>query len=692
MAIPRSMKHRMLILLGMFLLLSASLVLRLGYLQVIRGPELSRWALAQWTRDVSVSPKRGVIYDRHMRELAVSATADTVVAIPRRIENPEETAAKLAAVLGISPETIYGRLVRNLNLVYLARKIPAEQAQALRALNLPGIDFKIETSRVYPNDRLASHILGFVGVDNQGLAGIELTYDRVLQGQPGEVRSPADGRNTPWPRVSPEYTPPTHGQSIVLTIDEVVQHILERELDVAMTRHQASGALAVAMNPKTGEILGMANRPDFDPNDYRRFPERLWRNTSVSDSFEPGSTFKVVTAAAALNEGVVTESDRFTCTGFALVAGVRLACWRARGHGNLNFAEMFWQSCNPSFVNIGTKLGRETLARYIDAFGFGRRTGVDLPGEARGVMFRRMGPVELATTSFGQGPAVTALQQVAAISAAVNGGTLFRPRLVREVRDQQGEVVETFLPEALGQAITAETSARVRSLLEGAVVSGSGRNAFIEGQRIGGKTGTAQVPRAGGGYYDDRYIASFIGMAPADDPSIVLLVIVREPKGPYGYFGSQVAAPTFRAMMADILRYLNVEPRSEAIGLARPALVAVPELRGLTTTAALAHLRDIGLNLRMEKGGNRVVLQTPLPGAMVSVGTTVMVELGQPGPMEGKVVVPDVRGQAMRVASLELANIGLRIIATGTGLAVSQDPLPGELVDIATAVRVVFRP
>jgi len=686
------MKLRVANLLVLFILGCVVLVLRLGFLQFVRGPELERWAMAQWTRDVAVSPSRGVIYDRNLRPLAVSANADTLVALPAKIENPDETAAKLAAVLGISPEVIHRGITRRLDQVYIARQISREQAAAVRALNLPGIDFKIETDRYYPNANLASHLLGFVGIDNQGLGGLEHKYDATLRGTPGEVRNPADGRRNPLQNVSPEYVPPVPGQSIVLTIDEVIQHIVERELDAAMTRHQATAALAVAMNPQTGEILAMANRPDFDPNAFNRYTESLWRNTAVSDSFEPGSTFKVVTAAAALNEGVVSEEDRLFCTGSVSVAGVRLGCWRAGGHGSLNFAEVFWRSCNPGFVDVGMKLGRETLQAYIDKFGFGRRTGIDLPGEAPGVMFRRMGPVELATTSFGQGPAVTALQQVVALSAAVNGGIVYRPRLVKEIRDQQGVVVQTFPKEVVGQAITADTSARVRTLLEGAVLYGSGRNAFLEGQRVGGKTGTAQMVRAGGGYYDGRYIASFIGMAPADDPSIALLVIVRDPQGPYGYYGSQVAAPAFRAMMVDILRYLNVEPHSGGSVLAEPALVTVPELRGLSTTAALAHLRDLGLNLRMEKVGDRVISQTPTPGAAVSVGTTVIVELGTAQDPLGRIVVPDVRGLSMRDASLKMSAAGLRIVVTGTGLAVTQDPLPGEEVDISTIVRVTFRP
>jgi len=689
---PIKMKPRLNFLLFLFRLGCVVLVLRLGFLQVVRGPELASWAMEQWTRDVAEIPRRGVIYDRYLRPLAVTANADTIVALPAKIENPQDTAAKLAAVLGLSPEGIHRGLTRRLNQVYIARQISREQAAAVRALDLPGIDLKVEVDRYYPHANLASHLLGFVGVDNQGLGGLEHSYDAVLRGTSGGTSSPVVGRRNSLQSLSPENLPPVPGNSIVLTIDEVIQHIVERELDVAMERHLATAALAVAMNPQTGEILAMANRPDFDPNTFNQFPQSLWRNTAVSDSFEPGSTFKVVTAAAALNEGVAREDDRFLCTGAVTVAGVRLGCWRAGGHGSLSFAEVFWRSCNPGFVDVGQRLGRDTLQRYINNFGFGTRTGIDLPGEAPGVMFRRMGPVELATTSFGQGPAVTALQQVVALSAAVNGGTVYRPRLVREIRDQQGVVIESFPKEVVGQVITADTSARVRTLLEGAVLYGSGRNAFIEGQRMGGKTGTAQIVRAGGGYYDGRYIASFIGMAPADDPSIVLLVIVREPQGPYGYYGSQVAAPAFRAMMVDILRYLNVSPSRGSAVLAEPAPVVVPDLKGLSTTAALAHLRDLGLNLRMEKAGDLVIEQTPPPGAEVSVGTTVVVALGSAQEPRGRVTVPDVRGRSMRDASLQMSAAGLRIVVAGTGLAVSQDPQPGEQVDAATIVRVTFRP
>lgn len=692
MSTPKNFRTRAGVLLALMVVGTFGLVLRLGFLQFVRGPELTRLAVAQWMRDAPVDPRRGVIYDRRGRELAISADVDSIVAIPARVTEPREAAKRLAAVLEIAEDAIYEQLTRRQSRVYVARRVTEAQAAAVRALALPGIHFDIETARFYPYGSLASHVLGFAGRDGQGLGGVELTYDAVLRGTEGKVRTPTDNKGNPLPNASPEYVPPVDGRSIVLTIDEVIQHIVERELDLAMTKHQAQSALAVAMNPRTGEILAMANRPTFDPNRFNLYPEELRRNTAVSDSFEPGSTFKLVTAAAGINEGVVTEADRFYCPGYVLVAGVRLSCWRARGHGSLTFSEVMDRSCNPGFVNVGQKLGQEVLFRYISEFGFGRRTGVDLPGEAVGIMFRQVGPVELATTSFGQGPAVTPLQQVAAISAIANDGVRMRPRVVSQIKDPTGNGAETFAPEEVARPVTAETARRLRALLESAVVHGSGRNAFIEGFRVAGKTGTAQIPRPGGGYFPDRYIASFIGFAPADDPQVALLVMVRDPRGPYGYYGSQVAAPTFRAMMVDILRYLDVRPAPGSASDLQPSPIIVPELRGLTTTAAVAHLRDLGLNLRLERAGAVIVDQTPKPGAVVTAGTTVIVDLGEPPELGSTAVVPDILGLTMRDASLRIEGLGLRIIIEGTGLAAEQDPSPSTQVAVGTGVRVRFRP
>ena len=361
MSTPMAFKRRGGGLLVVYVVVLVALIGRLGFIQFVRGAELEQWAMAQWMREVPVEPKRGIIYDRNYRDLAISANADTVVAIPARIDNPEQTAVKLAAVLGMSEDVIYERITRRRALVYIARKVTPEQAAAVRELELGGISFQIETKRYYPHENLASQTLGFAGIDNQGLYGLELTFDAVLRGAPGEVLWPTDAKAQPLPGAAPEYVAPVDGNSIVLTLDEVIQHIVERELDLAMHRHNAHGAIAIAMDPRTGEILAMANRPDFDPNAFTIYPQELWKNSVVSDSFEPGSTFKVVTAAAALNEGLVHENDHFFCSGSILVGGHSLRCHKAGGHGSLTFEEVMWKSCNPSFVVVGQRLGQETL-------------------------------------------------------------------------------------------------------------------------------------------------------------------------------------------------------------------------------------------------------------------------------------------------------------------------------------------
>jgi len=691
-ATRKNFRTRARVLLAFFVIGLFALVLRLGFVQFVRGPALTRLAIAQWMGGATVDLRRGSIYDRHGRELAVSAEVEVIVARPAKILKPREAARQLAAVLSVPEDAIYERLTRRQRQVVVARQVTESQTAAVRALALSGIHFEIETARFYPYGRLASHILGFVGIDGQGLGGVEFSYDSVLRGTPKKTRIPANAQGNHVPNTGSEHVPLVDGHSIVLTIDEVIQHTVERELDIAMTKHQAQAALAVAMDPKTGEILAMANLPSFNPNQFSSYPKALWRNTAVSDNFEPGSTFKLVTAAAALNEGVVTETDRFQCPGYVIVAGVRIACWRAGGHGSLNFSEIMDRSCNPGFVAVGQRLGQEVLFRYITEFGFGRRTGVDLPGEAAGIMFRQVGPVELATTSFGQGPAVSPLQQVTAIAAIANGGYLMRPRLVRQVRDRAGAVVASFTPEEVARPVTRETARRLSALLESAVVHGSGRNTFISGLRVAGKTGTAQVPRPEGGYFPDRYIASFIGFAPADDPRVALLVMVRDPSGPYGFFGSQVAAPAFRAMMGDILRHLNVEHVDGAPSELRPSLIVMPELIGLTTTAAVTHMRDLGLNVKMEQIGAKVVNQAPPPGAKVSAGSTVVLSLGEPPLLATSAIVPDIRGLTMREASLRIERLGLRIVIEGTGVAVQQEPPPGVQVALGTGVRVRFRP
>lgn len=692
MPMNRLVRRRLGCMLFLYGLVLIGLIGRLGFIQFVRGAELERMSLAQWAKEIPAEPKRGIIYDRHGRELAITTEADTVVAIPAQIGDPDVTAAQLAAVLSMPVATVKERITRERSLVYVARAVTPEQAVKVRELGLPGISFKVENRRYYPHISLASQLLGFVGVDGHGLAGVEYTLQSKLSGVPAKVLFAYDELGELIEGVKPEYVAPADGYNVYLTIDEVVQHIVERELEVVMRQHNPTSALAVAVNPRTGEILAMAGTPNYDPNTFNIYPESLWQNAVISSSFEPGSTFKIMTAAAALNEGTASETDRYICLGHVNVAGHRLHCHVLRGHGELTFTEAIYKSCNPSFVAIGQALGAKALFSYVDAFGFGKKTGIELPGETPGIMFDRVGPVELATTSFGQGPAVTPLQQVMAVSAIANGGVLYQPIIVKEIRDVQGRLIEFSTPVINGYPITQETAERMNRILSGVVSEGGGRNAYLEEYAVAGKTGTAQVPKPGGGYYNDRYVASFIGYAPAEDPQIVLMVMVNDPKGPYGYYGSQVAAPAFRAMMLDILSYLEVKPRTEVAGFKLPTSIVVPGLHSLSLTAAVSHMRDRGLNLEVEGAGSIVISQDPQPGSYVLPGTTVRVQLGNVERPDGLLEVPDVTGLSMRDVSLKLSALGLSVIIEGSGLAVSQHPESGTMVVPRSGIRVTFRP
>ncbi len=688
----QSMSTRLGWMLVMYSLLLSGLIGRLGYLQLVRGAELDRMSLSQWTKEIPAEPKRGILFDRMGRELAITTEADTVVAIPSQIADPDTTAAKLAAVLGMSRDTVREKITRARSLVYVARAVTPDQARRVRELALPGISFKVGSRRYYPHGNMASQLLGFVGVDGGGLAGVELSLDSTLSGTPGKVDIPLDEAGAPVSGARPTYIPPVDGLNVYLTIDEVIQYIVERELAAVMQRHRPSSALAIAVDPRSGQILAMAGLPSFDPNSFSIYPESLWRNTVVSSSFEPGSTFKIVTAAAALNENTASETSTYTCLGSITVAGRRLHCHVLRGHETLTFIEAMSKSCNPSFVEIGQSLGAQTLFSYIDAFGFGKRSGVELPGEATGIMFGRIGPVELATTSFGQGPAVTPLQQIMAVSAVANGGVLYEPSIVKEIRDSSGNLVEQREPVISGYPITEETSRRMNAILAWTVAEGGGRNAYLAEYSVAGKTGTAQVPKPGGGYYEDRFIASFIGYAPAENPRVALMVMVNGPTGPHGHFGSQVAAPAFRAMMLDILSHLEVKPNSSSAGLQLPTSVAVPNLNSLSLGSAVSHMRDIGLNLSASGKGERIVAQTPTAGSIVPPGSTVNVTLGEVPRPDGLIVVPQVVQLSMRDASSKLSSVGLSVIIEGSGMAVSQSPAAGSTVPRGTAVRVIFRP
>ncbi|MBO8162259.1 MAG: stage V sporulation protein D [Brevibacillus sp.] len=628
-----TVRRRVFLTLVVGVVLYASLITRLGYIQLVEGQWLLDKANDLWARDIPFEAKRGKILDRNGKVLVDNISVPSVLAIPAQIKDPRETAKKLAVILGESEAKIYEAITKRvmINRVPGGRKISAEKAREIQKLGLPGIEVADDSKRFYPNGSVAAHILGFTGIDNQGLTGLERVYDPFLKGTAGYVSFPADAGGREMPGEPERYVPPIDGMDMYLTIDSTIQTFLERELDQAMITYQPDDALAIAMDPNTGEILGMSSRPTYDPSRYQDYPSEIYnRNLPIWKTYEPGSTFKIVTLAAALNEGVITLNEGFHDPGYIMVAGARLRCWKRSGHGHETMLEVVENSCNPGFVTMGQRLGKERLFDYIDKFGFGQKTGIDLIGESTGLLFKpeRVGPVELGTTSFGQGVSVTPIQQMAAVAAAINGGHLLKPYIAKEWRNSiTHDVIGRAEPTVIRQVISPETSAKVRYALESVVAKGTGRNAFIDGYRVGGKTGTAQKVK-GGRYSQGEYIVSFIGFAPADDPQILVYVAVDNPKATA--FGGLIAAPIVRNILESSLAYLEVPRRANQIEreyrYGDKKYVEVPDLTGLS-------MREITgtyytMPLEVAGVGTHVIKQSPEAGSKVEEGSKIRVYLG----------------------------------------------------------------
>ncbi|QTL98036.1 stage V sporulation protein D [Iocasia frigidifontis] len=682
-------KKRIIALFLIFFLLIIILGLRLFWIQVISSEKYQEKALDQRLRQLKVEPKRGIIYDRNGRQLAISASSETLVAIPNEIEEPEKTARKLAQVLSIDYDYIYERITRRASAVYIKRKLDETLAQQVRQLDLKGITFTEESKRYYPKDNLASHLLGFAGIDSQGLDGLELSYDKYLRGIPGKIQSERDARGESIPDGIREYVPPQNGYNVYLTIDEVIQYIIERELDRAVEEFNISGGTIIVMNPKTGEIMAMANRPDYNPNDFANYPQKYWRNRAISDIYEPGSTFKIITTASALEDGVVNENDVFVDPGYIKVSDRRINCWKAGGHGRQTFADVVKNSCNVGFVQVGMRLGKESFYNYINSFGFGSETSIKLPGEAKGLLydFDSIGPVELATMSFGHGISVTPIQLITAVSAVANNGMLLRPRFVKEIRNADDELVEEFQAVPIRQVVSEETAQRTLKLLERVVAEGTGISAAIEGYRIGGKTGTAEH------YGAQIYDSSFIGILPIDDPQMVILTVLYDLKG-FPYYASQTAAPIFRNVAQDILRYLEIPPQIiPEEGEEEKRNVTVPDVEGLTVIEAERILRKNKFDVKLIGGSDKIIKQIPLAGADILEGSTVLLLTEQAQGIEKKyyVAVPDLSGLTGEKAANLLAELGLVLVPSGEGVIIKQDIEPGERVPGGSKISVILK-
>ncbi len=650
------------------------------YLQFYRSSWLTENATDQRIREIPVEAKRGIVFDRTGKPLIVSISTESIYAIPAQVQDVEKTAAKMAAILALDQEKLAVKLKRRQAFTWIARKVEPDTAAKIKALNLSGIGFTQEGKRHYPQDNLASHLLGFTGIDSQGLDGVELAFDSYLKGRPGSVVIEYDARGHEIPYAQQRYLPPVEGNNIYLTIDMVLQQIVERELDRTMRETQAKAATIIAMDPRSGEILALANRPDYNPNHFADYSPKLWRNIAVSNAYEPGSTFKIITTAAALKENVVKMEDRFFDPGFIEVQGRNIRCWKHGGHGSQTFMEVVEHSCNVGFVSVGLRLGRDPLYQYLDAFGFGRPTGIDLAGEAGGIMIKQSAvkPINIATIAIGQSIAVTPIQLLTAVSAVANGGQLLRPQIVREVRDKENQLLRGFQPDIKKQVIDLETARKVRGVLERVVENGTGRNAFVENGHVAGKTGTAQKVE-GGVYAPGKYIASFVGFAPAADPQIAVLVVIDEPAGLY--YGGQVAAPVCGRVMEDALRYLGVSNQDATAGQPAQEHAVVPDVIGKPVTDAAGELKKAGLDSRVEETGEQVTDQVPKPGSRIPAGSRILLYTRTPRFDVVEMTAPPVEGLGRQEAFDILRELGLLPQMTGKGdTVIKQDPAPGTRI------------
>lgn len=685
-----TVRRRVAVLFLSIVVLVAGLIIRLGYLQLWQGDNLLDMALAQRFSPVPLLPNRGTIYDTNLKPLATSISAEAVYAVPIEVEDMDNTASALASVLNTDKTWLIEQLQKQARTVWLGLKIDPDTARAVRQLALRGIYVTERPQRFYPHGQLAANVLGFAGIDNQGLEGLEAYYEHVLKGTEGMLVRERDASGRSIPDGMERRIPPEDGHDIVLTIDQTVQYIVERELERGVLESQAEMGIFVLVNPKNGEILAMANYPSFDPNRFADFPSDLWKNRAVTDQFEPGSTFKVITGATALEVGATTMASTYTDPVRLQRWGGVVNCWRPGGHGTQTFVEAVENSCNPIFAVLGAdEIGPSTFHEYVRAFGFGEPLGIDFPGEGSGLVpAPTSGPsLQWANVGFGQGVATTPLQLVMAVSAIANGGTLYEPQLVKEIRSKPGEVIQKHDPEPIRHVISEQSARDFVSIMRSVVKNGSGTRADVPGYRVGGKTGTAQIPEDG--RYIDLNMASFVGFAPADDPAIVGVVMLYKVHAQPSWGGTW-AAPVFGRVAEEVLEYLDVPRRSEEQESPRER-VTVPNVRNMPVEEAEAVLTAAGLRVVHEGFGSYVLDVLPLPGTEIDRGTTVLLVFHDEAPKEPTIVeVPDIQGMTLRQAALKLQEHNLRIRIQGTGIAVRQFPEPGQNVASESVVEVHF--
>ncbi|MDD5073510.1 MAG: penicillin-binding transpeptidase domain-containing protein [Candidatus Omnitrophica bacterium] len=557
----RAHKTRLNAVFSFFIILLSILLIRVLYLQLARSYNLTLLAKKQHTALIELQPTRGTIFDRNMRPLAVSLNMESVFADNRVIADKKAAAKKLASAMGLSEQYVYQRINRDKGFVWIKRKLSPAESARVKALKIKGIDFLKESKRVYPNNSLASQIVGYAGTDNKGLEGLELKNDGYLKGSPGYRATYRDARRREIASFEYEYYPAADGLDLVLTIDDIIQHIAERELDWAVKKFHPIGACIIVMDPNNGDILAMSSRPTYDLNAFQRASAESRRNRAVTDMYEPGSIFKIVTASAALEEKKVGLKDRFFCENGAWSHGGGKVLHDHTGHGWLTFREVIEKSSNIGTVKVALKLGGNNLYTYVRKFGFGDMTGIDLPGEVPGFIRppSKWSGTSIYAIPMGQEVSVSALQMGCAISVIANGGKLVKPRVIQAIQDKHGEIIKEFPTVVVRETLSEGTAATMRDILSGVVADGTGKLAQVEGYDVAGKTGTSQKIE-NGAYSHSKFIGSFVGFAPVKDPKIVVVVMLDQPHPQY--YGGVVAAPVFSKVVKDTLRYMEIKPQN----------------------------------------------------------------------------------------------------------------------------------
>ncbi len=746
-------KKRTVVIVCIVVALLALLVVRVAYWQIIRGDELSSKAKAQQQSGSVITASRGKIYDRNGKVLAESASVNTLICNPEDIKEDGDSsviAAKLSPIIDMTTDEILKLITKDTRYQVIKKRLTSDEVTAVKNLldssvdkdtakAMTGIYFEDDSKRYYPFN-IAPHILGFTGYDNTGIQGIELTFDDALMGRNGSIERNQNADGTTLKEQQEEYlNSASNGDDVVLTIDETIQHYLEKYLEEAVSENELKeGAAGIVMNPKTGEILAMATKPDFNlnsPYDIDQFQKyaidydynvtddddddddtsstpkptenpdnlsdeaiaavrnKMWRNKAISDTYEPGSTFKIITAAAALEEDVVGLTSQFYCPGYKIVADRKIHCANENGHGAETFVEGVQNSCNPVFMELGSRLGYEKFMEYFTAFGLTEKTNIELVGESSSIYYHdTMNEVDIATSSFGQGFQITPIQLITAVSAVINGGERMKPQIVKEIRNSNG-VLKSYQPEVINRVISEETSQQMREILESVVAlpTATGKNAYVKGCRIGGKTGTSEK----GNRDEGKRIASFIGFAPANDPEIVCLIMLDEPQVDNKY-GGTIAAPLAGEIIEDVLNYLGVE-KQYTEDETPDVNMEVPDVRDMAVKEARTAVTDNKFYVKVVGDGDTVVDQLPKPGVMLGAQSTVILYTEKDTKIS-TVTVPNLKGMSVSDAKYTLEKRGLNFEVVGAGhgevsgaYAVNQSIAAGESVTPATVIGVEFR-